>query len=283
MADAPAVGQDGAGPRRQPPGRPLEPGARPPPRPPGTGTSRRARSGPARAGEARPPRRPARRPGRATALPDRRRPPRTGPAPGRPTRAEHPADHLALEGRRVEAALAGHHQVGLGQSAGQPDQLGHQVEAGDQAARPGRPAPRPARRPPGSGQRVDVDPEAQVAAGQLVEAGGQGRHLGGGGALLRAEDLGRPSERRDHVAGHHQLGPAAAAPAAPMASTAPHPPSVVADPPTPTTTRRAPAPTAARISWPTPAVEARTGSSPAGEGRGPCPPTRADSITAVGP
>ncbi len=69
---------------------------------------------------------------------------------------------------------------------------------------------------------------------------------------------------------------------APIASTAPQPPSEVDDPPTPTTTRRAPASTAARTSCPTPAVEARTGSSPDGEGSRALPMARADSITAVG-
>ena len=69
----------------------------------------------------------------------------------------------------------------------------------------------------------------------------------------------------------------------PTASTAPRPPSVVAEPPQPMTMRRAPASRAARSSWPTPVVSARTGSSPCGWGSSERPAACDISTTAVGP
>ena len=66
------------------------------------------------------------------------------------------------------------------------------------------------------------------------------------------------------------------------ARTAPSPPSVVAEPPQPITMRRAPASRAARSSWPTPVVSARTGSSPWGWGRRARPAAWDISTTAVG-
>ncbi len=68
----------------------------------------------------------------------------------------------------------------------------------------------------------------------------------------------------------------------PTASNAPSPPSVVAEPPQPITMRRAPASRAASRSCPTPAVPARTGSSPCGFGRRSRPAARDISTTAVG-
>ena len=67
----------------------------------------------------------------------------------------------------------------------------------------------------------------------------------------------------------------------PTASKAPSPPSVVDDPPQPITMRRAPASRAARRSWPTPVVLARTGSSPRGRGSRARPAARDISTTAV--
>ena len=71
--------------------------------------------------------------------------------------------------------------------------------------------------------------------------------------------------------------------AEPTVRTAPQPPSVVAEPPQPTTMRRTPASRAARRRVPTPAVSARTGSSPRGWGRRARPAARDISMTAVRP
>ena len=69
----------------------------------------------------------------------------------------------------------------------------------------------------------------------------------------------------------------------PTTSTAPQPPSVVAEPPQPMTMRLAPAWRARSMRWPTPAVSASTGSSPPGSGSNERPAAWDISITAVGP
>ena len=68
-----------------------------------------------------------------------------------------------------------------------------------------------------------------------------------------------------------------------MASSAPRPPSVVAEPPTPTITRRAPLATASAISSPVPAVVAASGSFPSAPPASSSPLARAISTIAVSP
>ena len=74
-----------------------------------------------------------------------------------PGQLEHAARHLALEGRRVEVALAGDDQVGALHALGQPDEAGDEVEprldAGPERDQPAGQAPGRA----GAGHGGDVD------------------------------------------------------------------------------------------------------------------------------
>ena len=167
-------------------------------------------------------------------------------------------------------------------------------------ARPTRPATRsnpglypgpeggqPARQPPGrpgSGHPGHVDARlVAVARRHLGQAPAERVDLGGGGALLRPEHRGGVEERR---ASRRRPRPAPRRAGAPAIPPPRRRPARRRWSPSPRSRRRCgarPASRAASRSCPTPAVPARTGSSPRGRGSRARPAARAISITAVGP
>ena len=119
------------------------------------------------------------------------------------------ADDLAVEGLRIELALARDDGVGGADCLLQPGVLGDQPEAGHEpGAQHGQ---RAAEAPggPGAVDRREVEAVAlEVERRQPVEPAGELDDLLGGGALLRPEDHGGVPERRPHVAGDQHLGAA---------------------------------------------------------------------------
>ena len=71
---------------------------------------------------------------------------RSPASPAGPGQLEHAARHLALEGGRIEVALAGDDQVGALHAPGQADEAGDEVEARLDAGARARPGRRPGRR-----------------------------------------------------------------------------------------------------------------------------------------
>ena len=133
---------------------------------------------------------------------------RQRPAPGACQR-QHATGHLAVERRRVEVALARHHQVGAVHPPRQGDEAGHEVETRlDPGAQRDEATGQPSGRA-GTDHARHVDAGlALVARGDLDQAAPESLDLRGRGALLGAEHRGGFEERRGHVARHDQLDPA---------------------------------------------------------------------------
>ena len=194
---------------------------------------------------------------------------------------EHAARHLAVERGGIEVSLSGDGQVGPLQPAAQARPARPRGRSRARSGRRGRRARPPARPPPAAGEGGDVDAGLTPVAGRdLDEALAERHDLRRRGALLRPEHGGGVTEACRHVAGDDELDPpqcrrrshglvrAEAAVGRRGTAAADH------DPP-------CPASRAARRSWPTPAVVARTGSSCRGLGSRARPAARDISTTAV--
>ena len=104
---------------------------------------------------------------------------------------EDAADDLAGERRRVDEALAGDDEIGLGEASVEAEPVGDEVEAGEEARADRRePAREPSRRA-GAGKVGDDEPREPLA---------QDLHLLRRRSLLRREDVGGVEEARIDVA-----------------------------------------------------------------------------------
>ena len=86
--------------------------------------------------------------------------------------SQHAADHLAVEVLRIEVALAGDHQVGLGHPVVEVDVVGNEVEPAEQAAAEGGQPAGQAARCATALEGADVDAELALRSGRRAgEAG----------------------------------------------------------------------------------------------------------------
>ena len=188
-----------------------------------------------------------------------------------------------MEGLVVEQPFAGDDQVGTFDARGQLDRSATSskplVERGAERRQPPGQAAGRARAVEGA----DVDAKALlVELGQALSRR-VSRSTWAGDAPFCGEKVTAASTKRVVTSQPTCRSTPASRLCGSRTSSAPHPPSVVAEPPTPTSTCRAPALTAAAISSPVPAVLARIGSLPSGPPTRSSPDASAISIEAVTP